>query len=179
MKRIRKHSRKHQGYNTPIEEHKFKEDPRCIRCDIRLCYDKTSDDYNWRHAQVVRHHYVCGSCKNQESKSYTLKKTAKEISKEYVARFNEVKDGYVYIITNPAWEGWIKIGMAVHPEDRCNNYQTSSPFRDFKVCYTRYFKNRLHAERIAHSLVANRAEESIHEWFKISVDEAKHIIKSI
>ena len=51
-------------------------------------------------------------------------------------------EGYVYIITNPCWKGWIKVGMAIDAEDRCKQYQTSSPFRDYKLCYKKYFDDR-------------------------------------
>jgi len=44
----------------------------------------------------------------------------------------QVKEGYVYVITNPAWPDWVKIGMAIDAEDRLNGYQTSSPMRDYE-----------------------------------------------
>jgi hypothetical protein len=30
---------------------------------------------------------------------------------------NQIQQGYVYIITNKAWLGWVKIGMAIDAED--------------------------------------------------------------
>ena len=32
----------------------------------------------------------------------------------------QLKEGYVYVITNPAWPEWVKIGMAIDAEDRLN-----------------------------------------------------------
>ena len=43
--------------------------------------------------------------------------------------FKDNPQGQVYVITNPAWEGWVKVGMAVDAEDRAGNYQTSSPLQ--------------------------------------------------
>ena len=51
--------------------------------------------------------------------------------------FDKISHGEVYIITNPAWEGWIKIGMAVESKDRLKGYQTSSPLRDYKLRYSK------------------------------------------
>ena len=33
----------------------------------------------------------------------------------------------------------LSIGMAVDAEDRCNGYQTSSPKRDYKLMFKRFF----------------------------------------
>ncbi|NCB96638.1 MAG: GIY-YIG nuclease family protein [Negativicutes bacterium] len=43
--------------------------------------------------------------------------------------------GYVYIISNPAFPGWFKIGAAKDAETRLNTYQTYSPFRDYVLEY--------------------------------------------
>ena len=91
-------------------------------------------------------------------------------------RYEKSKDGYVYAITNPAWEGWVKIGMAVDADDRCKSYQTSSPLRDYKLEHCTYFEDRRRAEHQAHKKAEEIAEECGSEWFKIPVDEAVRII---
>ena len=83
----------------------------------------------------------------------------------------QVKEGYVYAICNPAWPDWIKIGMAIDAQDRLNGYQTSSPMRDYVLVYDIYFKDRLEAERKAHK-VAERYGERQGEWFKITREQA-------
>jgi len=83
----------------------------------------------------------------------------------------QVKEGYVYAICNPAWPEWIKIGMAIDAQDRLNGYQTSSPMRDYVLVYDIYFKDRLEAERKAHK-VAERYGERQGEWFKITREQA-------
>ena len=37
------------------------------------------------------------------------------------------KEGQVYVIRNPAFPSWCKVGMAVDAQDRLKQYQTSSP----------------------------------------------------
>ena len=94
-------------------------------------------------------------------------------------RYEKSKDGYVYAITNPAWEGWVKIGMAVDADDRCKSYQTSSPLRDYKLEHCTYFEDRRKAEQQAHEKAEEITEECGSEWFKIPVDEAVRIIGEI
>ena len=44
-----------------------------------------------------------------------------------------VDAGYVYVITNPAWPEWVKVGSTVSLEERLSNYQTSDPTRSYVV----------------------------------------------
>ena len=67
-----------------------------------------------------------------------------------LVNYKSSKEGQVYIIVNPAWPDWVKIGMAVDAEDRCNGYQTSSPMRDYKLVYTVDTKDRRKTEALAH-----------------------------
>lgn len=39
--------------------------------------------------------------------------------------------GYIYLVTNPAWSQWTKVGKAVNRQSRLNSYQTDSPERDY------------------------------------------------
>jgi hypothetical protein len=101
------------------------------------------------------------------------------IKKESIALFDKVSYGEVYIITNPAWKGWIKIGMAIEAEDRLKGYQTSSPLRDFKLKFKKYFDNRRIAEQQAHALCAKKALKRKGEWFKVDFKIAKDIINNM
>ena len=106
-------------------------------------------------------------------------KKPQDIKAISTALWNKEKAGYVYAITNPAWEGWVKIGMAVDADDRCKSYQTSSPLRDYKLEHCTYFEDRRKAEQQAHEKAEEIAEECGSEWFKIPVDEAIRIIGEI
>ena len=93
--------------------------------------------------------------------------------------YEKTTEGYVYIINNPCWDGWIKIGMAIDAEDRCNSYQTSSPYRDYNLYYKRFFEDRKMAEKTAHSIVSKISTKRNGEWFKINKNDAKGIINAI
>jgi len=88
-------------------------------------------------------------------------------------------EGSVYIISNPAWQGWYKVGMAVDAWDRCASFQTSSPFRDYKVEYCKHFKDRRSAEKQVHSLLLDLHIPNKGEWFQATVEQLKQQIQSI
>ena len=76
--------------------------------------------------------------------------------------------GFIYIITNPAWDGFIKIGRASNPKNRLNSYQTSSPLRDYEMNY-KVFVNDLHIIEIHFK---KKYSTDFGEWCNISVNEA-------
>ena len=90
----------------------------------------------------------------------------------------QIKEGYIYVITNPAWPEWVKIGMAIDAEDRLNGYQTSSPMRDYQLVHAIPTPDRARAERVAHKAAALCGERQ-GEWFKIPNSEAVAILQHI
>ena len=88
-------------------------------------------------------------------------------------------EGYVYVISNPAWVGWHKVGMAIDAWDRCASFQTSSPFRDYKLEYCKHFKDRRSAELEVHGLLIASHVVRKGEWFKSPADHLKKHIQSI
>lgn len=85
-------------------------------------------------------------------------------SHEQIERTNE---GEVYAIVNPAFPEWVKVGKAVNADDRCNGYQTSSPFRDYKIIARLSTDNRHDKENEMHKVFTHFADDRKGEWFKI------------
>jgi len=106
-------------------------------------------------------------------------KTFSDAAFDGTYKLDSIKEGYVYAITNPAWPEWVKIGMAIDADDRCNGYQTSSPFRDYKVEHVVVTNNRRAAEAEAHKLANKIAKEVRGEWFKLDIEQAKTILNNI
>ena len=104
---------------------------------------------------------------------------AQVLGEQVKSLYNQNVQGYVYIISNPAWEGWYKVGMAVDAYDRLVTYQTSSPFRDYKVEYCKYFEDRREAEKLTHSKLEDVEADHINEWFRTDINIIKNIIKNI
>tara|TARA_R100001369_G_C3203222_1_gene146283 strand:+ start:97 stop:543 length:447 start_codon:yes stop_codon:yes gene_type:complete len=89
------------------------------------------------------------------------------------------KEGYVYVISNPAWPEWVKVGMAIDAKDRCGSYQTSSPFRDYTLHCSILCSDRRKDEHIAHQHLEVISSDRKGEWFKIPADQAKKSISGI
>jgi len=106
-------------------------------------------------------------------------KTFSDAAFDGTYKLDSIKEGYVYAITNPAWPEWVKIGMAVDADDRCNGYQTSSPFRDYSLEHVVVTSNRRAAEAEAHKSAARIAKETRGEWFKLDIEQAKIILNNI
>lgn len=87
-------------------------------------------------------------------------------------------EGEVYIIRNPAFPDWLKVGKAVNSEDRLNGYQTSSPFRDYVLEYCEHFDNRHEAEAAIHALLEKHDQcmERKGEWFKTFIPTIKEVM---
>jgi len=89
------------------------------------------------------------------------------------------KEGYVYVISNPAWPEWVKVGMAIDANDRCSSYQTSSPLRDYVLHCAVSSEDRRKDESMAHKLLDVISSDRRGEWFKVSVEKATDCIAGI
>ena len=92
--------------------------------------------------------------------------------------YTSSKQGEVYIITNPAFEGWVKVGMAVDATDRLKGYQTSSPFRDYELQYFCKVNDRRASEAQAHQTLASKFNQQ-GAWFQLSIEEARQVINQV
>jgi len=104
-------------------------------------------------------------------------KTVPGIVKASDTLFETVKEGDVYIMRNPAWPEWVKVGMAIDATDRAKNYQTYTPFADFKVSFKKRFKDRYVAEKAAHKELTRYPSRG--EWFRCTIAQAKEIIEGV
>jgi hypothetical protein len=145
----------------------------CNHCDVLL------DNINWSIGNVRKNNYICRVCDSKKGKRNRLKRLALSIHQTALRQYNQVKAGHVYIISNPAWPEWVKVGMAIDAADRCCNYQTSSPFRDYVVEYSFASTNRREDESVAHQKLAAISQDRRGEWFKLPVSEAIGCISGI
>ena len=87
------------------------------------------------------------------------------------------KAGFVYVITNPAFPGFVKIGRAYDPVERLRGYQTGCPFRRYRLAYAIFFEDVVLAEKEIHlRLDSCRAEG---EWFRITPAVASNHIDNL
>ncbi len=83
------------------------------------------------------------------------------------------KSGYVYIISNKNFPNHYKIGVTTDIERRLQNYQTSSPFRDYKIEYYISHPDCYHAEKLIEKQMKHFALSQKNEWYEISLELAK------
>lgn len=79
--------------------------------------------------------------------------------------------GFVYIITNRAYPGFVKVGKAVNVESRVSGLNTGDPFRCFRAEYAQFFEDALRIEREFHEAHADVRMEG--EWFAMDVSTAR------
>jgi len=93
--------------------------------------------------------------------------------------YNKTTKGAVYLITNDAWPEWIKVGKAGDAEDRLKNYQTSDPFRAYKLEHHVTVDNRHTGEVRAHEALEALSEDRKNEWFKVDLTIAVRCIEAL
>ena len=79
---------------------------------------------------------------------------------------------YVYIISNPQYEGEYKVGIASNVKSRLNSYQTADPERKYKLEYTHLTPYFREIEAYIHEKYENK-----HEWVKGNLEDIKKDIK--
>jgi len=108
---------------------------------VQVCRNVSNNLNNPRNNLIsqVAYSYVRGGRAAYERLTYRKRKMLRAAAKNAVSldqatvRQGRVKEGQVYMITNPAWPGWYKIGCAANAHSRCTGYHTGSPFRDYEV----------------------------------------------
>ena len=95
-----------------------------------------------------------------------------------LAKYETSVEGQVYVIVNPNFSEWVKVGMAVDSEDRLNGYQTSSPFRDYALVSSWDVNDRRAAETEAH-IELQKLYERRSEWFKCTPEQAQGVVSRI
>ena len=168
-------------------------DKECIKCGVKLTVDNLSP------SQAANKHWTCKSCysmHNAKGNKKSMFVNGKYVSRKHplykpgyykgfeeaafssLENFKDSTQGEVYVLTNPAWPEWVKVGMAVDSEDRIKNYQTSSPFRDYTLVYSYEVDDRRAAESAAHVRLAKECD-NINEWFRLPPPIANELILEV
>lgn len=83
------------------------------------------------------------------------------------------KIGYLYIITNPAFPGWVKVGTTWDLDDRLHVYQTGDPLRQYQLEYSLCHPQFREAENKIKEAIKPFALEIRGEWYRIDLAMAK------
>lgn len=87
------------------------------------------------------------------------------------------KEGFLYVLSNPAWPGVVKVGRALDPADRQRSYNTGDPYRAFVLHGYHYSPNRYAAEQVAHGMLRAHYRHIGGEWFVATPAEALRIVR--
>lgn len=87
--------------------------------------------------------------------------------------------GYIYLVTNPTYVGWVKAGCTRSPVKRLNQYQTADPTRSYKMLGYELVNDCRTAEKQLLALLRKNADETAGEWIKIDEHNAREILHHI
>ena len=82
---------------------------------------------------------------------------------------------YVYVISNPTFPGWLKIGKASNVKSRLSVYQTADPLRRYKLEFCAFVKDPKKYEKMFKARCDGKLE-----WFTgLTVDKAIEMINEL
>ena len=84
-----------------------------------------------------------------------------------------MKSGYLYIVTNAAFPGWVKVGTTWNLANRLHTYQTGDPFRGYRLEYSLHHPSFREAEKKIKEVMKHFALEMRGEWFRVDINIAK------
>lgn len=90
-----------------------------------------------------------------------------------------IKEGFVYMLSNPSFPGWIKAGMSIDYEKRLNIYNQYDPEGLYSFISVRWTNNRRQSEDILLKTLAVASDKRKGEWFKIDETNALNIFYSM
>ena len=145
------------------------EEKHCPKCGVT----KSLDEFHRHSKHSSGYETYCKPCQNENSRKSNktmMFVNGKHISKKHplhkpgryksfgdaafesLSNYKTAKEGQVYIMISPSYKHWVKVGMAVDAEDRLKQFQTGSPYRDYKLVYTKDVEDRREAEKVAHKI---------------------------
>lgn len=81
--------------------------------------------------------------------------------------------GYLYIISNENFPGWLKVGTTKDLTKRLQTYQTASPHRNYVLEYSLFHPEYLEAEKRIKDTMKYFAKRIRNEWYEVDLLVAK------
>ena len=86
-----------------------------------------------------------------------------------------IPEGFIYLVTHPLFEGWVKAGMTIDYEQRMVTYNISDPLSRFELTAVKWVENRRKAEKDLLALLEDVAQECRGEWFRVELETARRV----
>ena len=91
-----------------------------------------------------------------------------------------MKKGYLYIVTNPAFPKWCKVGITTNLNERLHNYQTGDPHRSYRLVYFLFHPDYKKAEKKIKEAIKPFALSVKNEWYEIDLEMCKsRLVESV
>ena len=90
-----------------------------------------------------------------------------------------IKEGFVYLVGNRSYPGWIKAGMTIDFENRLTQYNVYDPLDGFEMHYIKWTDDRRYKENLLLSAIGEEAVCQKGEWFYIDEKQAIEIFETI
>lgn len=88
--------------------------------------------------------------------------------------------GYVYAVTNPIWPGLVKIGQTFSLKRRWGAYQTSDPYRAYRMLgWSDLLADPWKHEKALHERLESVRVPTSREWFRITDATALALINGL
>jgi len=119
--------------------------------------------------------YICRTCDTNRKKSRDHRRLVK--TRQEVRRSEpEIKTGYVYVFSIPAYPDYVKIGMSIDVDKRKTGANTWTPFKDVVEHGKIYSEDKRKLESMVHDKLKDFVAES-QEWFKVTPEVALKTIR--
>ena len=90
---------------------------------------------------------------------------------------DQTETQYLYIITNPAWPGWVKIGHTLDPYECLQEHDNATPRRDFRMNPFVVQDGEVSALHFRDALYADEAYITVRgDWYEVSYEDALAIL---
>lgn len=89
-----------------------------------------------------------------------------------------IEEGFVYLLSNPVWNGWVKIGMTTDYESRLSTYNMYDPTSSYSFIDIKWTNDRKYAEKHLKNVFLIHSDAVKGEWFKITLDNAKVLMQT-
>lgn len=119
--------------------------------------------------------------KNVETNEEILNRKLLEIRSGYEDEIRKhggqtsIKEGFVYMLINPSFPGWIKAGMSFDYEKRLGVYNQNDPESRYSFISLRWTPNRRASESKLLTELETRCFKRKGEWFEINEVDALKI----
>ena len=149
------------------------------RSDCKKCQKIAHKNYYKQNREEILSKEITREYRDIQNKKARDKYRNSRVETDISLRKNSLGDfprkqskiGYIYILTNPSYPEYVKIGKSVKLGMRLSTYNTGSPFRDYKYEFV------LETEKTSEiESYFNNNFKSNNEWYKMSKEDAKRSI---